>query len=597
MLRLNAFLKVLTVALMVGMIVAIAAATFGLLHLRVGGPIANRQATAFELMADILPPPVYLVESMLVVAQGSQDPSVADATLAKLASLRADYEARVAHWQKSGLSEDAKAALTRVDEHGRAFWREVDQSYAPALKSGDVIAVNMAAAKLDGHYRRHRVGVDALTARARAMVAAAGQESEHASLTVFAGLGVVALAMLGMILLGVGALRNRIIQPLARMTAYMGKLAEGDYSQEPPMRERKDEVGDMAAAVSVFRAAAIERRQAIQREKDMEVAAREEAYATAEAQARGRRSLVVDALDEGLRRLAQGDLSQRIDTEFPEEFEGVRRNFNDSIVTLRETIRQVVSSAGAVGGGARQITVAADDLARRTEQQAAGLEQTAAALDEVTATIKTTAINARTAFNEVAVSRDLIGASSAVAGEAGAAMEQIDTSSRKIGQIITVVDEIAFQTNLLALNAGVEAARAGEAGRGFAVVAMEVRALAQRSADAAKEIKTLVEEASRSVENGVELVGRVGAELTGVVDQFGKIQTLVEGIAQAAHDQATGLGEVNTAMGQMDQVTQQNAAMVEETTAASHSLTNEARQLAQLMERFQTEADARARAA
>ncbi|ATC33983.1 methyl-accepting chemotaxis protein [Caulobacter vibrioides] len=592
MLRLNAFLKVLTVALMVGMTIAIAAATFGLLHLRVGGPIANRQAAAFDLVADILPPPAYLVESMLVVEQGSQDPSAAEATLAKLAALRADYETRIAYWRKSEIPEDAKASLARLDEHGRAFWRELDQTYAPALKSGDVIAVNMAAAKLDGHYRRHRVGVDELTAKARSMVADAANESHSASLTVFAGLGVVAIAMLGMILLGVGALRKRIIDPLARMTAYMGRLAEGDYSQEPPMRERKDEVGDMAAAVSVFRAAAIERRQAVQQEKDREAAAREEAFAAAEAEARGRRSFVVDALDEGLRRLAQGDLSQRIDAAFPEEFERLRRNFNDSIVTLRDTIHQVVSSAGAVGGGARQITVAADDLARRTEQQAAGLEQTAAALDEVTATIKTTAINARTAYNEVALSRDLIGASSAVASEAGVAMERIDTSSRKIGQIITVVDEIAFQTNLLALNAGVEAARAGEAGRGFAVVAMEVRALAQRSADAAKEIKTLVEEASRSVENGVELVGRVGDELTGVVAQFGKIQTLVEGIAQAAHDQATGLGEVNSAVSQMDQVTQQNAAMVEETTAASHSLTSEARQLAQLMERFQTEGGA-----
>ena len=151
MLRLNAFLKLLTVALMVGMTIAIAAATFGLLHLRVGGPIANRQAAAFDLVADILPPPAYLVESMLVVEQGSQDPSAAEATLAKLAALRADYETRVAYWRRSDIPEDAKASLERLDQHGRAFWRDLDQTYAPALKSGDVIAVNMAAAKLDGH--------------------------------------------------------------------------------------------------------------------------------------------------------------------------------------------------------------------------------------------------------------------------------------------------------------------------------------------------------------------------------------------------------------------------------------------------------------
>jgi len=298
--------------------------------------------------------------------------------------------------------------------------------------------------------------------------------------------------------------------------------------------------------------------------------------------------MVVTALDTGLRALAAGDLSHGITQAFPPEFEQLRLNFNSSLRALEETISQVVISAGAVDGGAREISAAADDLSRRTEQQAAGLEQTAAALDEVTATIRQTADSAGKAQQAMSHSRLAVGESSTVAGQAVEAMGRIDTSSRQIGQIIGVIDEIAFQTNLLALNAGVEAARAGEAGRGFAVVAQEVRALAQRSADAAKQIKGLIAEASDSVQSGVGLVVRVGEALSGVVSEFTRIESLVQDIAQAAREQATGLAEVNIAVNQMDQVTQQNAAMVEQTTAASHNLSKEALQLGRLVGGFKT---------
>ena len=303
----------------------------------------------------------------------------------------------------------------------------------------------------------------------------------------------------------------------------------------------------------------------------------------AEAQ---RRDEVVRSLDQGLRALAAGDLQHRIANTFPEEFEQLRVNFNSSLQSLQNIIAQVVASAAAVDSGAREISAAADDLSRRTEHQAASLEQTAAALDEVTATIRQTSESALMAQQAMSESRNNVAGSSAVAGQAISAMERIDASSRQIGQIIGVIDEIAFQTNLLALNAGVEAARAGEAGRGFAVVAQEVRALAQRSADAAKEIKGLIAEASSSVQSGVDLVVKVGDALTSVVSEFSRIEGLVRDIAQAAREQAAGLAEVNTAVNEMDQVTQQNAAMVEQTTAASHSLSREAVQLGRLVEVF-----------
>jgi methyl-accepting chemotaxis protein len=233
-----------------------------------------------------------------------------------------------------------------------------------------------------------------------------------------------------------------------------------------------------------------------------------------------------------------------------------------------------------------EITHAADDLSRRTEQQAASLEETAAALDEITATVHKSAEGAGEAADVMKTAEEVASASSQVVQETISAMKAIEASSGQIASIIGVIDEIAFQTNLLALNAGVEAARAGEAGRGFAVVASEVRALAQRSADAAKEIKTLIGASSIQVQKGVGLVDRTGQSLERLLALVEKIDHRVAAIASSAAEQATGLREVNTAMNQMDQVTQQNAAMVEQSTAASHALAQESSTLAALVERF-----------
>ena len=289
--------------------------------------------------------------------------------------------------------------------------------------------------------------------------------------------------------------------------------------------------------------------------------------------------LVVESLSAALERLAHGDLSVPIKTAFPQEYEKLRSDYNTALQSLRNLISEISGGVGSLGEGARDISSAADQLAHRTEQQAASLEQTAAALNEITMTVRATSTGAGLAKTAVDIAHSDVERSGQTMIDAVNAMGRIEASARQMELIIATIDEIAFQTNLLALNAGVEAARAGDSGRGFAVVAQEVRALAQRSAGAAREIKILISGSNQEVALGASLVNETGEALGKVVDQVREISRLVSEIASSAVEQASGLDEVNIAVNQMDQFTQQNAAMVEESTAASHSIRAEADRL------------------
>jgi len=294
----------------------------------------------------------------------------------------------------------------------------------------------------------------------------------------------------------------------------------------------------------------------------------------------------VRTIGSSLAKLADGDLSFRLDEAFSKDFETLRQNLNDAVSRLGETLSVVSRTAELIDGGSREISGSAQDLSKRTEQQAAALEETAAALDQITVNVR----NASARTDEAREASETADKSAAHSGkivsEAVGAMARIEQSSQQISNIIGVIDEIAFQTNLLALNAGVEAARAGEAGKGFAVVAQEVRELAQRSAQAAKEIKELIRNSTDEVNNGVKLVSETGEALKTIQENIIAVNEHMQSIASSAREQSTGLSEVNTAVNQMDQMTQQNAAMVEETTAASASLAQEAEQLRHLISGF-----------
>jgi methyl-accepting chemotaxis protein len=298
---------------------------------------------------------------------------------------------------------------------------------------------------------------------------------------------------------------------------------------------------------------------------------------------------VVAAMGEAMKALAAGDLTHRIGEGIPQEYSQLRLDFNNALERMAGTLAGIQTSSRVINNSIEELSQASDDMSRRTEQQAAALLETTTALNELTEAVKRTAEGAAQVSGAVTAANSGASNSRAVVGEAGAAMGQIEGSSREIGQIIGLIDDIAFQTNLLALNAGVEAARAGDAGRGFAVVASEVRALAQRSADAAKAIKGLISTSSAQVAQGVELVRKTGLTLDAIGTNVGQIEGLVSGIASAARNQSGGLSQVSEAVNQMNQAVQQNAAMVEETTAAVHSLRGEIEELTRSIAAFKIE--------
>ncbi|MBT9371011.1 methyl-accepting chemotaxis protein [Rhizobium sp. CSW-27] len=378
----------------------------------------------------------------------------------------------------------------------------------------------------------------------------------------------------------------------------MARIVAGDCKTPVSGTDGTDELGDMARATEIFRQAALEKIRLEQETSDERARVEQETQAREAVQRADSEAIraATQALATALTRLSEGDLDTTIERPFREDLEPVRADFNKLTAKLRLIMTEIAGSSSSIQANAQQMRSAADDLAKRTEQQAASLEETSAALEQITRTVRTATERAEGASQLVSNAKDFAESSSHVVTDAMAAMERIEDATGEIGKIINVVEEIAFQTNLLALNAGVEAARAGEAGKGFAVVAQEVRELAGRAAGAAKDIKSLVTRSSAEVQTGVELVKATGDALHRIGDDVLKINDDVGAIVTSAREQFIGLSEINSAISQMDQTTQQNAAMVEETNAASHTLAGDADNLTRLMAQFRMDTSARPRA-
>ena len=555
-----------TGGIVLSLVLALAACVtaFSINQIRFGGEMDRQDSQINEFKADILPPPEYLVESYLVANLLARESRLFDEHVQTLARLKGEWRERADHWATSDIDPELKSGIAQtVATDGTAFWKEVDEGLIPAVRRGDSEAADQALRRLGGHYDLHRATIDELvTASDRLTIELA--ESSSTTLWVSTVMLVLAgLSIAGILWYALAVLNRRVLGPVSQTAATMEAMAAGNLDAGICHDHRNDEIGTMTRAIEVFRAAS--------KEQVGNVAKQEK---------------VVSKLSQALKRLADGDLAFRMVEKLDAEYETLRTGYNHSAEKMESLMEKVRVSAGSVASGADEIRAASNDLSQRNERQAASLEETAGAMTQVTELVRKAASNAADAQQSISSTHDEARNGGEVVKRAVAAMASIEASSREITQIIDVIDGIAFQTNLLALNAGVEAARAGDAGKGFAVVANEVRALAQRSADAARDIKQLITTSSSQVGEGVTLVGETGTLLEAIVERVGEVNQQVQEIADGATTQANNLEQVNVSVRNMDTMTQQNAAMVEQSTAAARSLAEQAAALQNLVGQF-----------
>ena len=492
-----------------------------------------------------------------------------------------------ATFEPAATDSDFRAAVV-LDNTGKTFF---SSGQADAVTAG-VSAVGNTAAD-ESHLRfsivplKHTEEGKEMTIGTMVLAfdSASIMQNTWSSLT---GLATIAGLTLLVSAIALAVLLRSITQPLVSLSGVMNKLSSGALDTAVPNQDRVDEIGEMSRAVQYFKDS-VHQGEKLRKDADANRSLMEEQRRMQEETDHARLEAMTRAnggLAAGLRALSHGDLTVQIEERFAPEYEELRTNFNAAVRQLRQTLSVVVTSAMNIDAGTKDIASNTNDLSRRTEQQAASLEETAAALDEITTNVSSSLHLTEEARRVATKANDSAVQSGKVVAEAVDAMSRIEASASQISSIISVIDEIAFQTNLLALNAGVEAARAGDAGKGFAVVAQEVRELAQRSANAAREIKVLIQNSTNEVEAGVKLVSNTGSALTGIGQLIVTINEHVSAIATSAREQSTGLAEINTAVNHMDQSTQQNAAMVEETSAASAALAAEATRLRDLMVQF-----------
>jgi methyl-accepting chemotaxis protein len=584
----------------VGVTAVVLIAGYSFSRIKVGGQVYDQIVQGKDLVADILPPPLYIVETYLETTLAANRIKPTNESRARVSELKLQFDEREKYWSASSLRDDLRKALTdNSSRHARSIFEIAESELFPALETGDERKAAHAHQKIEAAYQEHRKVVDGLVTQADLMNKQIESNAASEERSVYWIGGILIALLFALLAGGIMAILRGVIRPLEALTEAMGRLADGKVDTEIAALGRKDELGEMAQAVRVFKDNAIALKHAEATTEAQRRSAEEERARNEAAKAEQARIVaeVVAELGQGLENLAKGNLTYRVSKEFTSEYKKVQNDFNGAIEQLQDTVQRIASSSMEISNAAAEIATATTDLSQRTEEQAASLEETSASMEEIAATVKQNAENAQRANDLTRETREVAGRGEAVVAEAVTAMAGIEESSRKISDIISVIDEIARQTNLLALNAAVEAARAGEAGRGFAVVASEVRSLAQRSSQAAKDIKDLIVNSSGQVEQGVQLVNRAGDSLKDILQSIRAVADIVSDIANASSEQAAGIDQINKALAQMDEVTQQNSALVEENAATAKTLEDQSSALDGRVAVFQLEAAGRAMAA
>ena len=631
-LRMKATILAFGVAMAIGIAFAVTINTVALNKVRIGGSTYDQIVQVKDLVADILPPPLYIIEAYLEAGLALNRIRPAAEAQSRIAELHKQYDERREFWQGSSLDKTMKQKLTeRSHTHAARFWTLIDHDLLPAIERKDDAAARQAYSELTEKYQAHRAVIDEIVTDSEAMTKAVEATADEQGTIARWSIGIVDAVLLLLLAFGIVTIIRNMVSPLVRITAVMRSMANGNFAEAIPSTERRDEIGEMANALVVFRDAALAKARLESEARDQHVQAEaERRAATAKLMDEFDASVggvmraamagdfsqrvplagkdgVVRNLAEALNTmcnnvgktfddvvrvlgaLSEGDLTQRITADYQGAFASLKQNANMTAQRLSEAVTEIKAAAREVSSASAEIATSTGDLSQRTEEQATSLERTSAAMEEITATVRKNAENAQQANQRASHTREAAERGGEVVTSAVAAMARIDEASRRMSDIISVIDEIARQTNLLALNAAVEAARAGEAGRGFAVVATEVRSLAQRSSQAAKDISALITNSSGQVKNGVELVNRAGTALHEIVGSIKGVADIVSDIATASAEQTTGLEQIKEALAQMDQATQQNSALVEENAATAKTLADQSTAMGEQMGFFQTE--------
>ncbi|UYY59525.1 methyl-accepting chemotaxis protein [Sphingomonas sp. S2-65] len=529
--------------------------------IRMGGTVQLRSRQTADLIADILPPPEYVIEPYLEATLLLDQPQRLAETRARLKKLRADYDTRHAYWAASDADPELKQGIVEATHTpAAAFWAELEDRFLPAMARGDRDAASQSYAALTARYTEHRTEVDKLVTQATAYQG--DLESGAASLlkTTIILLSVLGVALLALVAGSAFILLRRVARPLLDVSDATARLAAGAEAVVPH-RDRQDELGRIANAVEQFRLAST-----LRAESDAETA-RQQAHVTG-------------ALSQSLTALRGGNLTQTIDSGFPADYEALRTDFNEAVDALREMMSAVRQSAGGIDTGSREIAAASEDLARRTEASASSLAETRSAIEQIEARLKAGIETARGTASRADVAYSAVAKGRNAADQAVSAMDRVSASADDIGSVIEGLDKIAFQTRVLSMNATVEAGRAGEAGRGFAVVADLVSALAQRAEGEAKRVRDLITITSDEIRGAVVSVRQTDAALGTISEEVSGVRDLLGVMSVDNAAQSAAVTQIATSVVAMDETTQQNAAMVEQTSAAARNLSAEVAALA-----------------